>query len=63
MEIPRRNRLDLNTKAELAIYNALQEVENLGAHVKLTEIAMLLLKAKDMLADFIDKEEIRKNKV
>jgi len=28
---PRRNRLDLNTPAELAIYNAMREVEKCGA--------------------------------
>jgi len=30
-EIPRRNRLDLNTPAEKAIYDAIQEVEKAGA--------------------------------
>jgi len=56
MEIPRRNRLDLNTPAELAIHNAMQEVEKIGADVKLTEAITLLSKAKDLVADFIDKK-------
>ncbi len=53
-EIPRRIRLDLNTPAELAIYNAMQEVEKVGADVKLTEAIILLGKAKDLVADYVD---------
>jgi hypothetical protein len=53
-EIPRRNRLDLNTPAELAIHNAIQEVEKAGADERLTEAVILLAKAKDCIADFID---------
>jgi hypothetical protein len=54
-EIPRRNRLDLNTLAELAIHNAMEEVEKAGADVKLTEAITLLAKAKDLVSDFVDK--------
>ena len=57
METPRRNRLDLNTPAEKAIYDAMQEVERAGADVKLTKVVTLLSKAKDTLADYIDKVE------
>ncbi len=53
-EIPRRNRLDQMTPAELAIYNAMQEVEKAGADVRLTEAVILLGKAKDKVADFVD---------
>jgi hypothetical protein len=53
-EIPRRNRLDLNTPTELAIYNAMQEVEKMPADVKLTEAINLLSKAKDLVSDFVD---------
>jgi len=56
LDFPRRNRLDLNTKAELAIYEAIQEVEKVGADVRLTEIVILLGKAKGLLADFVDSE-------
>lgn len=56
MDTPRRNRLDLNTPAEKSIYNAMQEVEKVGADPKLTEVTTLLGKAKDILADFIDNE-------
>ena len=53
-DFPRRNRLDLNTHAELAIHNACLEVEKLGANPKLTEVVVMLAKAKDVLSDFID---------
>jgi hypothetical protein len=56
MEFPRRNRLDLNTPAELAIVNAMYEVEKLGADVKLTEAIILLQKAKDLIADYVDEK-------
>lgn len=57
MEIQRRNQLAFNTPAEKAIYNAMQEVEKVGADVKLTKIVTLLSKAKDTLSDYIDKVE------
>lgn len=53
-EIPRRNRLDLNTSAEKYIYDAMQEVEKLPADAKLTEAVTLLAKAKDLVSDFVD---------
>lgn len=55
-EIPRRNRLDLNTPAEIAIYNAMQEVEKVGADVRLTEVVTLLAKAKNILSNYVDGE-------
>jgi len=60
---PRRNRLDLNTPAELAIYNAMGEVEKCGASVMLTKAVTLLQEAKDALADHIeqDKEQVLTN--
>jgi len=51
---PRRNKLWLNTQAELAIFNAIQEVETVGADVRLTEIVIMLGQAKDLLSDYID---------
>lgn len=62
METPRRNRLDLNTPAEKAIYNAMQEIEKAGADVRLTEAVILLSKAREMVADFIDNIEVIKDK-
>ena len=54
--VPRRARLDLNTPAEKAIFDAMQEVEKLPADVKLTEAVNLLSKAKDLVSDFVDAE-------
>ena len=53
----RRHRLELNTPAEVAIYEAMQKVEDLGAEVRLTDIVVLLSKAKDQLADYIESEK------
>jgi hypothetical protein len=55
-EIPRRIRLDLNNPAEKSIYNAIQEVEKLGADTRLTDIVVMLGKAKELLHDFVDSE-------
>lgn len=53
-DFPRRSQLDKCEPAELAIFNAMQEVEKLPADVKLTEAVILLQKAKDLVSDFID---------
>lgn len=53
-ETPRRNRLDLNTPAELAIYTAMQEVEKLEANPKLTDAITKLKEAKELVSDFVD---------
>lgn len=58
-EIPRRSRLDLNTPAELAIFNTMQEVEKAGADVKLTLAVIKLQEARNLVADYVD-EQIRK---
>lgn len=55
-ETPRRNRLDLNTPAEKAIFDAMQEVEMAGADVKLTEAVILLGKARNLVADYVDEK-------
>lgn len=57
---PRRNRLDLNTPAELAIYNAMAEVEKCGASESLTKAVTLLEDAKNALADHIEGIEPQK---
>ncbi len=54
METPRRNRLDLSTPAELAIRNAVDEVEKIGADVRLTNAIILLDQARELVADFVD---------
>lgn len=55
--IPRRMRLELNTPAELAIHNAMLEVEKIWADVKLTEAVILLQKAKNLVSNYIDEEK------
>lgn len=60
-QFPRRSRLDLCTPAEKAIYDAMQEVEKIGADVRLTEAVILLSQAKNKVADYID-EQIQKLK-
>jgi hypothetical protein len=53
-EISRRNRVDLFTPAESAIYQAQQAVEMAGASLKLTEATILLSKARNAVADHVD---------
>lgn len=55
--IPRRIRLDLSEPAELAIRKAVDEVEKIGADVRLTEAVNLLDKARELVADFIDEQQ------
>jgi len=52
----RKNRQDLQTPAEVALNNAIAEVEKLGASVLLTEAVIKLSHAKDNVSEFIDKE-------
>lgn len=52
--IPRRSKAYENVPAELAIQNAVDEVEKLGANIKLTDAVILLARAKDLVSDFID---------
>jgi len=54
MEIPRRIRLDLNNAAELAIHNAIQEVEKLGADIRLTNAVIKLQQAKEDVSNYVD---------
>lgn len=54
MDIPRRNRIDLNTPAELAIRKACEEVEKIGADIRLTDAVNLLHQAREKVADFLD---------
>lgn len=53
-EIPRRARIDLMSSGELAIMKAIHVVEQAGADVRLTEAIILLGRAKDHVADFVD---------
>lgn len=53
-EPPRRIRIDLFTPAEKAIWDAVQAVEAAGCDVRLTNAVILLGKARDLVADFVD---------
>lgn len=54
MGVPRRNRIDLFTPAERAIYDAMQAVEDLPADVRLTRAVIKLGEARALVADFVD---------
>jgi hypothetical protein len=53
-DIPRRIRVDLMTPAELAIRNAVAEVEKAGCDPWLTDAVVLLGKAQSKVADYVD---------
>lgn len=55
-DFPRRHRIDLMVPAEKLIYHAIQEVEKLGADVNLTNAQILLVQAKDLISNYIDKK-------
>lgn len=55
--VPRRNRIDLMTPAEKAIYDAVGLVESMGAHVRLTDAVVLLGQARSAVADYVDEVE------
>ena len=48
---PRRSRVYLFTAPERAIYDAVQAVEEAGAHPRLTDAVVLLAQARDAVAD------------
>jgi len=57
---PRRSRLNWNTRAELAIRDAIHAVEAAGCHELLTEAVTLLGEAKDKVADFVERDDPHK---
>jgi hypothetical protein len=59
-DMPRRNCVDKLSPAELAIRNAILEVEKVGADVRLTDAVVLLQAAKDSVSDYIDCIETRR---
>ena len=56
--IPRRIQLDQCIPAELYIFKAMEEVEKLGAGVKLTEAIIKLQEAKELISDYIDNTKV-----
>jgi len=51
---PRRQCRNQMTPAELAIANAMEEVEMVGANPHLTDAIIALEKARDSVADYVD---------
>lgn len=52
----RRARLDLIEPSEKAIYDAVGEIEKVGADIRLTNAQVLLQQARDQLADYFDEK-------
>ncbi len=53
-EIPRRNRIDLSTPAEMAIRRAVDAVEAAGCDARLTAAINKLHEARELVADVVD---------
>jgi len=53
-DVPRRNRVNEMTAAELAIRSAIQVVECAGCHPFLTDAVILLGQAQEKVADYVD---------
>lgn len=51
---PRRIRMDLYSPAEKAIRAAVEAVEEAGADIALTDAVILLGKAQERVADYVD---------
>jgi len=56
-KIPRRANIYEMCKAELAIYKAAEAVEEMAADTRLTEAVILLQKAREKVADYIDETD------
>jgi hypothetical protein len=56
---PRRCQLNHMIEAELAIRAAINQVEELGCDVRLTNAVVLLSAAHDRVADFVDKRTLK----
>lgn len=59
-DIPRRARIDKFAPAEKAIYDAVQAIEAMPADQRLTDAVLLLQKARDWVADFVDGIDTRR---
>jgi hypothetical protein len=53
-DIPRRIQMEKMCPAELAILEAVGVVEGMGCDPRLTDAVILLGKARDKVADFVD---------
>ena len=52
----RRNNLTMCSPSELAIFKAMEEVEKIGADIKLTDAVIKLDEARNLVADIIDRK-------
>ena len=59
IDYPRRNRIDLLTPAEKAIYDAIQKVEELPGDERLTDAICLLQDAQNKVSDYVDNKPKR----
>lgn len=57
-QIPRRNRIDQFSTGEKAIFDAVQTVEAMGAHPRLTDAVVLLGQAREAVADYVDSKPV-----
>lgn len=58
--IARRVRIDLSTPAEIAIRNAMNEVEKMTADTRLTDAIIKLQEALCHVSDYVDDQIIKK---
>lgn len=58
-KIPRRVYVEKMVPAELAIRNAMLEIEKLPPDTRLTEAIVMLDKAKNLVSDFVDDPKSR----
>jgi hypothetical protein len=56
-DMPRRTNISLYVPAERAISDAMLAVEDMPPHPFLTEAVILLAKAKDCVADYVDSRD------
>jgi len=59
-DIPRRARIDKFVPAEKAIFDAVDAVEGLPPDERLTDAVVLLQRARDLVADFVDGIETKR---
>lgn len=62
-DIPRRNKIDCWTPAELAIGLAMETVEKIAADERLTDAILLLASAKHSVADYLEGVNTRRHVV
>lgn len=53
-DVPRRNRIDRMTPAELACLNAVAAIEMMGCDDRLTRAQILIQQAQALVADYVD---------